>query len=453
MTDTELKHRLSAEVDDIEAPADLLDRARAGGARRLRRRRFLALSAAAAAVVVVGGVAVSGQAVLDHLSDSPVAGTPAPGDPYAFLMNGTTGGDLAGDEIYLNEVLKTWRTSHRKSINFSRGIFDHMQGNAKVAWAGNTPGGRAAIVVEYADLRNHTDVQLDHEGVATLIGFVGDGKNGKPTVIGDGYPVPGSSLAAGFVVEKAGTKALVAIDMNGRKIGWSTGRTYEADGSVQRKFSALSFRDHVSVVTLAADQQLGALRLTRLPSPAGFSDLSIVNGDVNAAPPSTEGRRLWEDVPDFQLWPMTNGANSLKAKAAARFDQAVSAVSDQNAFSVSNSMWTGYGVTANGTAVYIGEQQLELDPTHIYAVLQPKTGKAKIVSGGVPDGDDILPVSIKLPDNQGWAIARYQAKLSYRIDGGAWSQERSDALLVPAGTTVEVRVVRNGDMADIVTLH
>jgi hypothetical protein len=450
MTDTELKHRLSAEVDGIEAPSDLLDRARSGGARRLRRRRFIAITATAATVVVAGGVAVSSQTILDHLGDSPVAGTPAANDPYAYLMNGKTSGDLAGDQAYLTEVLRTWRTSHRKSVNFSRGIFDHMQGNAKVAWAGNTPGGRAAIVVEWSDLRKHKDVQLDHVGVATLIGFIGEDKNGKPTVIGDGYPVPGASLPAGFVVEKAGVKALVAIDMRARKVGWSAGHTYEADGTVHRKYTALTFKDHVSVVKLPADQRPSALRLSKLPAAAGVSDLTIVNGDLNSAPSTTAGKRLWES--EVQLWPMSNGADRLRAKAADSFDNAVSAVSDPDIYASAHSMWTGYGVTPNGSAVYIGEQQIDDDPTHVYAVIQPKAGKARIVQGGVPNRDDQLPVQIKLPDNQGWAVANNQRKLSYRINDGAWSPERSDALLVPAGAKAEVKV-RDGDKAEIVTLH
>ncbi len=55
MTETELKNRLTASVDEIEATPDVLDRVRSGGARRLRRRRLTTLAATTLAVVAVGG--------------------------------------------------------------------------------------------------------------------------------------------------------------------------------------------------------------------------------------------------------------------------------------------------------------------------------------------------------------------------------------------------------------
>ncbi|MFC6158307.1 hypothetical protein [Kribbella jiaozuonensis] len=450
MTETELKQRLSADVDSVEAPSDLLDRARAGGARRLRRRRFLAAGAIALTTVVVGGVAVTAPAVLDHRSDPPVASRPGEGDPYAFLMNGPTRGDLAGDTAYLRQVLEAWRSSHGRSINHDRGIFNHMQGDAKVAWAGNTPGGRAAIVVENSDLRNHSDVQLYHEGVAALVGYVGDGKDGKPTVLGDDYPVPGASQQTAFVVEKDGTKALVALQMPGKPIGLSLGRTYAEDGSVKRTYNQLTFRDRVAIVKLPAGQKVDDLKINRMPGTA-FSSLSVLY--TGPAMTETPENRLWSDFAQESdgLWPMSDGANKLRSKANELFNDAIGKVSDPNANSTAFSIWTGYGVTTNGTAVYLGEQALDNDPTHLYAVLKPKTGNLRIVGGGVPDAATALPVAIKLPDNQGWAVARKDAQLSYRYDGGTWSPARSNALLVPAGSRAEVKVEAGGT-TDVVPL-
>ncbi|WP_329004296.1 hypothetical protein OHA18_12960 [Kribbella sp. NBC_00709] len=454
MTETELKQRLSADVDGVEAPPDLLDRARAGGARRLRRRRFLAAGAIALTSVAVGGVAVTAPGILDHRSEPPIASRPGEGNPYAFLMSGPTRGDLAGDTAYLKQVLAAWRSSHGKSINHDRGIFNHMQGDAQVAWAGNTPGGRAAIVVENSDLRNHSDVQLYHEGVAALVGYVGDDKDGKPVIIGDDYPVPGSSQQTGFVVEKNGTQALVALQMPGKQIGLSMGRTYAKDGSVKRTFTPLTFRDKVSVVQLPTGQNLADLRLNRMPGTA-FSYLSIVNADINASPPETAGdQRLWGDFAQDAdlLWPMSDGADRLRKTANDVFNDTIQKAGDPNANGTAFSIWTGYGVTANGTAVYLGEQALDSDPTHVYAVLKPKTGKPRIVLGGVPDAAAALPVAIELPDGQGWAVAHKDAQLSYRYDGGAWSPARSNALLVPAGTHAEVQVEAGGT-TDVVPLQ
>jgi hypothetical protein len=74
------------------------------------------------------------------------------------------------------------------------------------------------------------------------------------------------------------------------------------------------------------------------------------------------------------------------------------------------------------------------------------------VPGGVPLQESPLPVSIKLPDGQGWAVAQKDADLSYRIDGGTWSTPRKNALLVPAGRNAEVEVATsNGETT--VQLH
>jgi hypothetical protein len=279
MTETELKQRLSADVAGVEAPADLLDRARTGGARRVRRRRFITVGTVALTTAVVAGVTVAAPAVFDHRSDPPVAAIPSASDPYAFLMDGPTRGDLAGDKAYLQQVLAAWHASHSKSLNSGRGIFDHLQGDAKVAWAGNTPGGRAAIVVENSDLRKHANVRLYREGVATLVGYVGDGPDGKPLVVGDDYPEPGSPQQVGFLVGRNMKVALVVLQMPGEPIGLSTQSRSDTDGAANRIYFRLRFRDQVAVVPLSDGQMLTDLRLNRMPGNE-FSYLSIVNAGV-----------------------------------------------------------------------------------------------------------------------------------------------------------------------------
>ncbi|MFI6680515.1 hypothetical protein [Kribbella sp. NPDC050470] len=452
MTETELKQRLSAGVDDVEAPSDLLDRARLGGARRLRRRRFLALTAGTLAVAAVGGVTVTAPAVLDRLQDPPAASAPVAADLYSFLMKTPTRGDLADDQAYLEEVLTAWRTSHRKSPNYDRGIFDHLQGNPQVYWAGNTPGGRVAIVAEHSYLRHHDNIQLDKEGVYTLVGFVVDGKDGKPTMLADSYPAPGAGLMTGMVATKGDTKALVVLD-TGKKAGWSAGRTHGEDGGTSREYTPLQFKDGVSVVELPRDADLADLSISGLPA-NGEAYQGIVNGGVEAAKPeqNPDDRRQWSDFTDLETWPMTAGADTLGTVATNRFETALDAVTEKNYYTLGHSFWVAYGVTANGSSVYMGEQQIDNDPTRVYAVLEPKAGKRTIVPGGVPDGNSPLPVSVRLPAGQGWAVARKGANLSYRYDGGAWSTPRTNAVLVPAGDKAEVKVEASGT-TEVVTLR
>ncbi len=452
MTETELKNRLSASVDDVEAPSDLLDRARLGGARRLSRRRFLALTTTTLAVAAVGGAAVAGPTLLEQVQNDTPAAAPVSNDPYGFLMTTPTRGDLADDQAYLDQVLTAWRTTHRKSANYDRGIFDRMRGEPKVYWAGNTPAGRVAIVAQYSDLRHHDNIQLDRQGVHTLVGFVADDKNGKPAVVADAYPAPGVGLVTAFIATKGDTKALAVLD-TGTKTGWSASRTYDEQGGSGRVYTPLRFNDGVSIVELAKDSDIGKLVISPLPATT-FTNQWIANGGLNAARPEQSGgdERLWTDFPDLAFWPMTANAEKLRESAADRFQAALDPVTDKNYYSKAHSLWTGYGVTADGSAVFIGEQALDADPTRVYAVLEPKSGKPTIVPAGAPDRRTVLPVSIKLPRDQGWAVARRNAQLSYRYDGGAWSPARSNALLVPAGAKAEVKVVSEG-RSEIVTLR
>ncbi|TWD80323.1 hypothetical protein FB561_1397 [Kribbella amoyensis] len=452
MTDTELKDRLSATVVDVEAPPDLLDRARSGGRTRLRRRRFLALGASLAAVAAAGGVAATTSTLRGRSDD--LAATPAPGatDPYGFLMTSPTRGDLAGDEEYLDQVLAAWRGSHRKSANHYRGIFDRLQGRPKVVWAGTTPAGRAAIVAQYSDLRHHEDIQLDREGVQTLVGFVGEGKDGRPTVVADSYPAPGVSLDAGFVTTQGENQALVVLD-TGKRTGWSPGRHYNAQGGSGREYTPLRFENGVSVVALPPGTDLADLALSVLPTSKDSSSLSIANGGVNRAPiEQGKDERLWTDFPEFALWPMTESADSLRGTAADQFDGPVSAARDPDTYAFAMSLWTGYGVTADKSHLFLGEIRLDNDPTRTYAVLKSRSGRITITPGGVPDRDAALPVSIKLPGGQGWAVAQRDADLSYRFGAGSWSKPRQNALLVPAGPAAEVKVVQ-GDKETVVTLR
>jgi hypothetical protein len=75
-----------------------------------------------------------------------------------------------------------------------------------------------------------------------------------------------------------------------------------------------------------------------------------------------------------------------------------------------------------------------------------------VVPGGIPDKTASLPVSIRLPNGQGWAVANKGAQLSYRFDGGNWTQPRANAVLVPDGTNAEVKVSIGG-AAKTVQLH
>jgi hypothetical protein len=445
MTETELQQRLNTSVEAVDAPSDLVHRARQGGARRLRRRRFTAIAAMTVSVAAVGGVAIVGQDLLrDRQDQSTVAAVPGPGDPYGFLMNRPTQGDLAGDQTYVAQVLAAWEKSHANSPNQSRGIFDDLRGKPKVAWAGNTPGGRAAIVVQHSYLHEHEDIQLDHEGIYTVIGFVGEGADRRATLVGDAYPAPRSNLTLGFLTG-SNSKALVVLD-TGQRMGWSRARTYAADGSSRHEYAPLTFSDGVSITAIPAGTDLGGVRISPLPA-ATYSGLYVAGvpwpGETMPDP------RLW---PTAGSWPLGAGAEALRESAPDFFVSAVDSVVDPDRNGAYVSLWHAYGKTPDGSDLVVGEFALDTDSTRVYAVLKNRAGKTTVATGGIPDKKAPLPVSIRLPNGQGWAVANKGAQLSYRFDGGSWSQPRANAVLVPDGTNTEVKVTIGG-AAKTVQLH
>ncbi|MEV6416140.1 hypothetical protein [Kribbella sp. NPDC051718] len=448
MTDTELKHRLTAAVDHVDAPSDLVHRVRKGGTSRLRRRRLTALVAAGLTLAAIAGAST----VIQYLP------TPAPahpnindsggigsGDPYGFMMKGPTRGDLAGDKAFLAAAVAAWEQGRMKGYDKERGIYDDLRGESKVYWAGNTPAGKAAIVVQNSFLHEHGNMQIDREGIHTLVGYVGTDAAGKVVYVTGSYPTPGPSLDAAFVTGPAKKQqAMVVIDL-GKYMGWAYKREYTKAGGSVRKYTPLKFEDGVSVVKVPLGTDPYALQVSLVP-PDEHENYQVVNG----LPPSTStedfDQRLWtgDKQPDGSIvkvtWPMTDGADALAAGANEDFLLAVVGQSDPSTQGTYLPAWVGYGLTPNGSTVLLSELQLDPDPTHVYAVVIPKSGQAKIVQGGVPDPTAPLPVKIKLPGGQGWAVAAKDANLSYRYGTGHWSAPRKNALLVPAGSKASVKV-------------
>jgi hypothetical protein len=250
MTEIELRQRLSASVDDIEVPSDLLDRVRLGGARRLRRRRITALAGTALAVTALVGSALAvpglldGRA-LDRPAVAPASVTPAADDPYSFLMKGKTRGNLAGDTGYLGQVLTASVFGRESALRERAGITIELHGDPKVYWAGNTPSGRIAIVAQHFDVHSQGNVKVGLKGIYTFVGFVADDNAGKPMLKGVQYPMPDADRVPTYIASKGGTDTLVAVDI-GRPAGWSAG----PDANGRHEYTPLLFEDGVSVLEL-----------------------------------------------------------------------------------------------------------------------------------------------------------------------------------------------------------
>ncbi|GFJ94759.1 SigE family RNA polymerase sigma factor [Phytohabitans rumicis] len=130
LTDTDIRTVLHRATDDLAAPPTLVDDVRRGGRRRLvRRRAFLGGGLALAAAASAGGVL--------RFSGTPGGGLEVAGP----LLDTPTRGDLAGDAAYLRKVRDAWR-SHLVDIEVG------VRGEPNILWAGTTPVGPAAYIVQ-----------------------------------------------------------------------------------------------------------------------------------------------------------------------------------------------------------------------------------------------------------------------------------------------------------------
>lgn len=264
MTETQLKQRLSAGVEDIEAPSDLVERSRLGGARRLRRRRFTALAASSLAVAAIAGAIFAVPAVRDRADQAPVATptpwtdpiTPNPLDRYALLMTGKTGGDLAGDSAYLAQVLATWHDTQRKDRGklidpVAGDVWANLRGEPQIYWAGSTPAGRIAIMVQHYQVPHPSSTitpkaplptaQSTPGGILTVVAMVRDDSRGRPTVREFVTPYDDYSFPY-FTIRDPGksTFCYVIVSM-GKRLGWRL-----SDGTA----TPFVFKDGVAVPEL-----------------------------------------------------------------------------------------------------------------------------------------------------------------------------------------------------------
>jgi len=440
--DDELRAALRAYTADVAAPPGLLDAVRRGGARRRLRTR---MAVAAAPVAVVAAVA-AGTVALPRLTYSPPSPDAAAAGLSAAdraLLARPTRGDLARDAAFRTAVRAAWDSSHRRSVNADRGIFDHPAGPSTVVWAGTTPAGRAAVVVQVFDLRRHPNVQLDHAGPALLWGFIGPGTDGNPVVVADAYPVPGAPDVEGALIG-AHRQVLLVAD-RGRPADVSFARTYTADGYARRDWRPLRFTDGVAVLAVPDTTATGQVRLR----PRGdYAEVGNQPSVLESQGSPALGYRLpWEDTSGYQAWPvgadpaaawpggLPTGQSAAEAFARDLADRTPETWPDVQMSTYSS--WYAVGTTADGSRLIAGELQLDADPSRVYVVLHSPTGHVA-AAARQPDPASEVPVMVPLPRGQGWLVAAKSARLSWRTRSGPWTDAGTDAALLPAAAT-EVR--------------
>lgn len=433
----DLRAALLSYTAEVDAP-DLTGAVKRGAARRRRQRRLTLVAAPILTVAVVAAAV----AVVPRLTYSPqdlAAATASLPAADRDLLTRPTGGDLAADTAYLDAVEKAWARSHGSSANEDRGIFDHMLGSPHVVWAGTTKAGRAAVVVQLSDLRKHDNVQLTREGVAVLWGFVGPGKNGAPTVVADGYPVPGApDLEAAWI--DAGRTTVLAIDKGNADEEVSWGLTFTRTEKVGRRWSPVRWDDGAAVLTAPAGTPPAAARLRFR---GGDAEVGNASDDPTADNLNhADLRQQWQVAENFGLFPVgTDPARSWNGSLPDGYGAEHAFTDDLTGWyptnwpdvqQIGNSLWYAVGTTADGRRLVAGELMLDNYPSRVYAALR-RPGKPPVIVSGPTYRDQAVPIRLELPDRQGRLVAAKGKTFTWTEDGVRHTT--TDAALLPAGST------------------
>jgi hypothetical protein len=427
-----VRQALALTAGAVRPPTDLLDRARRAGRRRVRRHRVLAGSLAV--VLLAGGLSVAGYA-----SRPPTVTTLAAAIGER-LLDGPTRGDLAGHPDYLRAVTELHERARDDSPLRGLGVTGHPAGPAHVTWAGTTVSGRAAVVAQRMRLASGDRV--------VLVTFVGTGVDGRPEKVGADFYGSGDRTGWQSVAFLAGPErsTLVVLDV-GIEVEFSFERTYTADAVTREDWQPVRFTDGVALHTnrpqrgrwtVAVRQRAGAY--------LGIGNLTD--------PEETTPERDWlgwrraaaADHPAAQpaYFPLGGSEGTADLPDVAESRRTLAEVAPVDALEPQASPWLGtdwiaVGRTPAGAEVVAGDLRIGTDPVRTLVRLHRPGAAPLVVVGPVVNPSTHLPVVVRLPDRQGWLVARPGVTLSWSDGRGDWQPAGRDAAVLPAGAT-QVRV-------------
>jgi hypothetical protein len=425
----------------------------AGDAARRGRRRVRARTVRQATAAVLAAGVLAGMATLPANARKPwlwhtvvsdlsqgLRGERCAGyDPYRRYLDAPPRGPLAGDEDFTAEARDAGEAGAHGTDMAWRGVLDDPRGDPHVVWAGPTPGGRAAVVVQRVVVHLHDGVPAENTGEKALLGYLATGADGALRVVaadyasypGEGADPNGQLLAAWTDLPR---RVLVVLDP-GYPLGVSTGWTYAADGSADRGWSPVAFSDGVAVVDLPDDADPTQVRVARQPA-RHVSAVARVGGQP--ALRFGTGVHWWPAKPCLVVSGDADCGREVGALTEARRRR--TAVGEQNA----GVMGVVAGRTPDGRRFAVAGVSLDGSGSRVLGLvygLRGVDGTERLVDAGPLDPDRLLPYAVRLPDGQGWVVAREGARLRYRSrPGEPWVDAASGAALLPDAGSLDVEV-------------
>lgn len=431
MNTTELTERLREATDGLDVPPNFADVVLRGGHRRVARRRL----AVAASVVVVAAVAAS--ATVEALRDDPV--------PVADArLTMPTKGDLATERDFLDKARQAWQDGLSYAPEARDGYYDDRRGEPHVYWAGDTPAGPAAIVLQPVYV--HRNAQVGVDGPRTAEGLVAhDPGDGRLKLVGTRLidsDLPGRADYYRFGEEN---RTLLLVD-DGEPLHWGTEpEVVEVDTGLELRYDwrRAEPRDGVALVTVPAADNPNTVAVYEGDDPpdvVAADDMTYwrVGADTYLARRLTDpSYRLdssllpWGD----EMWQLGEPLGLSQIQFDARWGKHADYPSEQD-FVVSP--WTIVAGLPDGRVVILKEQQKgSSKPRLVGRVAQDISSPAmEFFDGGTVDRDAVLPVRFHIPGDGGWIVADRGKELRYRTSPEAqWQKAGRDAALLPANAT------------------
>lgn len=461
MDTAELSRALHDATAGLNIPPGFADRVRRGGRRRQVRQRMAiaGMTTATAAAMVAAAMAW-----LPGPRSGPVI-TAAADDPR---LSQPTHGQLAGDQAFTDRALAAWHRDLPTMLDAESGKYAGDRGKAHLYWAGNTPAGPAAVVLQLVRLSHGEGPEPGKPDTGVAIGLVGTDPTDHALHVLTADPEQvgrlGTEDPAVFAFGPGDRTVLVLSNPNTQVISEAPD-VDPATGKVSRQWTKVPFTDDVAVLNLDDNPNAAATTVMLLPGPppalppgaeVRLGEMPVIAGQRRA---EATGNLAAATMPDPRLtWtgfnPGLNGARPADTAVAQLFQRTLvdRGFDDPYASGKTDGYWHITVPLANGQRAVLGEH---LIGTHsqLYLMRLDSNGAVTGVDhGGPTDPTSPLPVRFALPANQGWVVAARGATLRGQSADGTWTQPQTDAALLPANT-VRVEVTQKGEPPVQITLN
>ncbi|MFI7678327.1 hypothetical protein [Actinophytocola sp. NPDC049390] len=428
MNTTELTERLRDATDGLDVRPDFADAVLRGGRRRRARRRLTVVACVVATVAVTATVVT--------LRDDP----PVPVADARLTQ--PTAGDLADDRAFLDEVRRVWLRDLPIAPEARDRYYDDVRGEPHVQWAGTTPAGRAAIVLQPVYV--HPNSQVTEEGPRTAEGLVAvDPGDGRLKLVSTRMIGVDGSGQANYYRFGPDDRTMLVVD-RGRPLHYDDAAEFITDRrEIRFDWRRLAPDDGVAIVTTpdrARNVSPMVFEGDDPPKQAPIAELPVI--------PMPASRWLHLRLPDRSIrLPSTllNWGNVLwrVGEPIAKSAQGVNATWGYfrhypTDYEFVTSMWTIAAGLPDGRVVILKELQVGTAKPRLIAEVAANadTTDTVRVDGGQVDADAILPVRFHIPDDGGWIVADKGKELSYRTSPDEeWQAVGRDAALLPADAT------------------